>query len=992
MSYRRIAIAAAFLLSALATTGVGLGAEPPTSATVRQDDLRPIELPDILAWKSIRGRVLSADGSWLAYILQPNEGDSEVVVRSLAGSAEHRFAVGEQPAFGSGSQLAFSDDGKWFAYEVRPGHEVVAEASKSEKKPRNSAGLVDLSSGEMTEFEGIQSFQFGGNEAVWLALHRVAPESRDSDTEKWKGTDLLLRQVSDAVTLTLGNVSEFAFNDDGSWLATAIDTRERAGNGVQLRQIASGRVIPIDSGVAAYKQLSWTEEGDALALLKGVASELHEDDLFSVLGFTDLDATSPTRIAYEPTSDDGFPQTMTINPNHAPAWNEARDALVFRIHEVEPTDDASDGAEVSEPSGPDDAVTDAAAPGPGASADDENLDTADLVIWHWRDRRLQSRQQVQQERDRNFGYLSTYRIDEARFIQLADTEVRDVDPAPGERFAIGLDNDIYERTGNLDGQRYVDVWVVDMLTGERRLALEKKRWIYDASPDGSRLLYFDQGNFWTLDLATGASLNLTADLPTTFWNTEDDHNIVEPPISQFGLGWSADGAHLVLYDNWDLWKIAADASEAVNLTQTGREQQIRYRRVFRFDPDADGIDLSQPLYVSAYGEWTKKGGIARIDPGHPGVEMLLWDDAGFNTVMKAEEADVYVYTREQQDQAPDAWVAAADLAGGQRVTDSNSQQAGHAWSAGVRLVDYTSTKGAKLQAALYLPTNYEPGRKYPTMVYIYEKLSQRANFYWMPTANGFNKSVYTSRGYAVLMPDIVYEVDDPGMSAVWSVLPALDAAIETGVVDPEAVGLHGHSWGGYQTSHLVTQTDRFTAAVAGAPLTNMISMYALVYKNSGGGNGAIFESSQGRFTGGPWDVPAAYVRNSPVYHAAAVTTPLVILHNDQDGAVDFTQGVEYYNTLRRLNKNVVMLQYVGENHGLRKPANRKDYTVRMHEFFDHYLRDLGMPAWLEEGVPYLDMEDHLEDRARAIADEIQKALEALRSTEETEEAGAGSGH
>jgi dipeptidyl aminopeptidase/acylaminoacyl peptidase len=148
-------------------------------------------------------------------------------------------------------------------------------------------------------------------------------------------------------------------------------------------------------------------------------------------------------------------------------------------------------------------------------------------------------------------------------------------------------------------------------------------------------------------------------------------------------------------------------------------------------------------------------------------------------------------------------------------------------------------------------------------------------------------------------------------------------------VDPKRVGLHGHSWGGYQTAFTITQSDVFAAAIAGAPLTNMISMYSIIYKNSGGTNGSIFESSQGRFTTGPWDNWAAYTRNSPVAHAKNVKTPLVILHNDLDGAVDFTQGVEYYNTLRRLDKPVVMLEYPGENHGLARPANQQDYTVRM---------------------------------------------------------------
>jgi dipeptidyl aminopeptidase/acylaminoacyl peptidase len=218
------------------------------------------------------------------------------------------------------------------------------------------------------------------------------------------------------------------------------------------------------------------------------------------------------------------------------------------------------------------------------------------------------------------------------------------------------------------------------------------------------------------------------------------------------------------------------------------------------------------------------------------------------------------------------------------------------------------------------------------------------------------------------MPDITYFVNDPGMSAVWALVPAVQAAIATGVVDPKRVALHGHSWGGYQTAFTITQTNIFAAAIAGAPLTDMISMYAVIYKNSGGTNGAIFESSQGRFTSGPWDNWDAYSKNSPVYYAKNVKTPLIILHNDQDGAVDFTQGIEYFNTLRRLGKPVVLLEYPGENHGLARPANQQDYTVRMKEFFDHYLKGAAAPEWLQYGVPRLKMQEHIDQRLKERAD------------------------
>ncbi len=277
--------------------------------------------------------------------------------------------------------------------------------------------------------------------------------------------------------------------------------------------------------------------------------------------------------------------------------------------------------------------------------------------------------------------------------------------------------------------------------------------------------------------------------------------------------------------------------------------------------------------------------------------MLLWDDAAFG-LQKARKADVYVYTKSTHKDPSDYYVTDASLKPGRKLTSADEQVKAFTWSSGQMLVEYTFTlnkaKGPqRLQGSLSLPANYEKGKQYPMVVYIYEKLTQGHNSFATPTANGFNKSVYTSNGYAVLQPDITYALNDPGVSAVACITAAVKAAIATGVVDPKRIGLQGHSWGGYQTAFTVTQTNIFAAAVAGAPLTNMVSMYSLIYKNSGGTNQAIFESSQGRFLGSYSDNWEAYVRNSPVNFAKNVRTPLIILHNDKDGAVDFTQGVEY---------------------------------------------------------------------------------------------------
>jgi len=761
--------------------------------------------------------------------------------------------------------------------------------------------------------------------------------------------------------MSVGNVAEFSFTKDGKLLAITIDAADRIGNGVQLRNMSNGTVSVLDSDNANYERLTWTEKGDGLTVLKGKEDRAFTDKMYAIVGFTGFGAGQPKKVMFDPAKEASFPKGFWISGNRAANWNEQMDAFVFGIHEPRKrTTPAGRGQGAAE------AVEGADAPAqPATPTADEADEKVDLVLWHWKDSRLQSQQEVQENNDRTFSYLSMYHVGPQKFVRLADDDVRSVSLAPKHKFGVGFDEREYELMGNMDGRRFRDVYVVNPTTGERKLAIKRARFYNGTSPDGESLLYYDDGNFFVYSMKTGQSKNITMGAPVSFIDTEDDHNVVKPPTQP--MGWTKDSKSVLISDNWDIWQIPVDGGTPVNLTVNGKKDQIRYQRRLALEPleeRADGIDLSKPQYFSVYGEWTKKGGIGRLDPGKPGIANVLWGDAAFSRLMKAEKADVLLYTKETALEPADYYATDAKFGTPKRLTDMRPQVAEYTWTPGVQLVNYTCDKGDKLQAALYLPANYEKGKSYPTMVNFYEKMSQGANTFAAPSANGFNRSVYTSQGYAVLIPDIVYKVNDPGMSAVWCMVPAVKAAVATGIVDAKKVGITGHSWGGYQTSFLVTQTDIFAAAVAGAPLTNMVSMYSLVYKNSGGGNMAIFESSQGRFKGGYWDNWDAYYRNSPVFFAKNVKTPLMILHNDKDGAVDFTQGVEYYNTLRRLGKPVIMLEYVGENHGLARRPNQRDYTVRMKEYFDHYLKGAPAPDWMTKGVPRLKMEEHLKERKK----------------------------
>jgi dipeptidyl aminopeptidase/acylaminoacyl peptidase len=926
---------------------------------------RPIQLADILAWKRIQSASISTDGNWFAYRISPAEGNSEVVLRNLKDGKEQRFAIGEIPRADAPAggppglaaaprDLAISDDGKWAAFLAYP-TEKEGKALKKAKKPVQShVVVVELATGKKTEFEKVRRFAFSGERGTFLALHRYAPTPAGPPAappaagapadDKPTGSDLILYEMASGNELNVGNVAEFSFDKKGNYLAWIIDAQDKIGNGVEVRDMATGMVMPLDNAKASYKGLTWTENGDGLATVRGVTDKAWEDKLYSVVAFK-KSATGMEKIVFDPAKDPSFPKGMSVSPNHNAMWLADLSEVTFGVHELRPKKKGADKEEAD------------AKPKP-----DDTPDLPDMVIWHYKDSRLQPMQQVQENADKNFSFLCAYRPAEKKFLRLADDDVRVVTLNAESKYALGTDVRNYELDANLSGQRFEDVYSIDLKTGARKLAVKKARYVMGASPDGSYILYYNEGVFYTYEAATGQVYNITKQIPATFWDMEDDHNVVKPPHRP--IGWAKDSSAVLLTDGWDIWKAPVQGGAGVNLTVNGKKDKIRYRSRYRLDADEKGIDLSQPMYVNAYGEWTKKDGIAVIPPGGT-AQMLAYDDASYGVLMKAKHANVYLYTRETVSEYPDYHIA-VNGGPGPKITDANPQQKDFLWTKGSRLIEYTSDKGDKLQGTLYLPANYEPGKSYPTITYIYEKLSQSTNMYPHPTYNGFNIAAYTSNGYAVLTPDIVYKVNDPGMSAVWCVVPAVKAAIATGIVDAKRVGIHGHSWGGYQTAFLVTQTHIFSAAIAGAPLTDMIAMYNAVYWNTGSANQPIFESSQGRFLGDPQDNLEAYIRNSPVYHAKNVTTPLIILHNDKDGAVDWTQGIEYFNTLRRMGKPVVMLQYKGENHGLRKPENMKDYTVRMKEFFDYRLTDKEPPKWLIEGVPLLKMKDDIEQRTREI--------------------------
>jgi dipeptidyl aminopeptidase/acylaminoacyl peptidase len=436
---------------------------------------------------------------------------------------------------------------------------------------------------------------------------------------------------------------------------------------------------------------------------------------------------------------------------------------------------------------------------------------------------------------------------------------------------------------------------------------------------------------------------------TSFADTESDSTSPEKPM--FGIaGWTANDAAVVLYDKFDLWKVSPDGSTATRLTN-GAPEQVRHRYV-RLDPEEDTLNLDRG-YLSLFGVRTKKSGYGQFGGGQP--VRLVFMDKSVGGLAKAQNADVYSYTVQDSDDSPDMFIGGPGLTSATQVTTTNPFLSKYAWGR-TELVEYpVQPKGQPkmtLQGSLYYPANYEPGKKYPMVVYLYEKLSDGLHQFTNPSERSYyNGTALTQQGYFFFQPDIVFQPREPGVSVVECVTAAVKKVIDMGVVDAGKIGVMGHSWGGFDAMYLATHSTIFAAAVSGAGISNLISNYGNHHWSSGIAETDHIETGQQRMVVPLYEDLQAYIRNSAVFGISTMTTPLLLMTGDNDGTVYWHQSVELYNIARRAKKNVVMLVYNNEDHGLRVKKNQIDYHRRIGAWFAHYLKGEPAPAWITSGVP-----------------------------------------
>jgi dipeptidyl aminopeptidase/acylaminoacyl peptidase len=591
-----------------------------------------------------------------------------------------------------------------------------------------------------------------------------------------------------------------------------------------------------------------------------------------------------------------------------------------------------------------------------------------LDIWNWQDLKLQPQQKVEAEREKKRTYLAVYHINLNRFIQLADPQVRDISTLQkgNSDLALGYNELPYLRESSWTGTRNRDYYIVDVKSGIKREIADCKTYVR-ISPQGKYVVWYEpaDSSYYarSTDINQMEAVSLTKILPVNFYEERNDTPMDPRP---YGVaGWSEDDRFIYIYDRYDIWKFdPAGERVPVNITKAfGRRNQTRLRYV-KLDPELEYIPSDESMLLSAFDERTMSGGFFRTRFGVVAdPELQVMEKNYFAGVRKAKNAEKLIWTKESEREFPDLWCSDLNFMKRERISDANPQQENFIWPK-VQMVEWTSFSGEKLKGLLYVPENLDPGKKYPMMVYFYERNAE--NIYRhqhpAPSRSTINKPLYTSNGYVVFVPDITYKEGYPGQSAYNAIVSGTQHVINTfPFIDEKRMALQGQSWGGYQIAYLITQTDLYAAAMAGAPVSNMTSAYGGIRWQTGLSRMFQYEQTQSRIGGTLWDKPLHYIENSPVFYAPKVNTPLLMMHNDNDGAVPWYQGIEYFVALRRLNKPVWMLSYNDEPHNLNASswANRVDLSKRMFQFFNHYLKGEAMPEWMEKGVPAIEKGENL---------------------------------
>lgn len=920
-------------------------------------------------WKSITSVNISSDGVWAGYRINPQVGDAVLQLKNL--NTNKSITVDRV------SRYSFSANGQFVAAEVKPAYleerALKLKKTAATKMPKDSLFIINLNTGDIKKIARVKNYQLPGESDEWIAwLHekplkkkkkakKKAPKVEEETSKKKKrkkkgkkkkeevkeepkeekepeeprakskGTELVLFNMRSGETKSFKGVMEYRLSEKGNRLFYEFDKVDSLNPaGVYAYGTLNGEAATLSERMTDYKKMSVHEDGEQVAFFASANEKDDEYKYFSVMYWQSGNA-SASNVA--DTTSAGIPENWMVSDKSNIRFSESGKRLYFGT-----------------------------APRPfkyDYEADTTLLktDRPDVDVWSYNDPYIQPMQKLQAGREKNRTFDVVLDIETGRLVQLAgpDLESVTIDVRNDRDFVLAMNDQPYRTQFTWDTQLPRDFYRISTTTGEAELVMKGSKGFPSLSPGGNYLTWhnIEDGHWYMKDINSGNTRNLTEGMSVKFSN--ELHDSPSLAGSYGGPGWSDNDGAFFLYDRYDIWRFDPKSGSSTNVTNGyGRKNKItmRYQRL---DREQITIPTNERVTLSAFNEWTKASGYMTANMGSSAnPQQVVMEDMSIYGLIKAKNADRVLVRKSTYEDYGEVYAAnSVNMSGLKKLSNVGAQEDPYNWGT-AELVEFDNTyDGETMQAILYKPENFDPNKKYPMIVYFYERRSNSLHSHPSPapSASTVNIPYYVSNDYLVLVPDIKYEVGYPGRSAMNHVVPATKAVMAMGFVDEDNMAIQGQSWGGYQVAYMVTRTNMYKAAGAGAPVVNMTSAYGGVRWGSGMSRMFQYEKTQTRLGATLWDRPDLYIENSPLFKVPEIETPLFIMHNDADGAVPWYQGIEFYMSLRRLQKPAWMVSYNNEAHNLRKRKNRKDLSIRMTQFFDHYLKGAPMPEWMAYGLP-----------------------------------------
>lgn len=891
---------------------------------------KPLDHSVYDSWESLSGTSLSNDGRMMATMIAPQEGDTTLYLRDLTNNRSLKLE--------RITRFTLSPDGVYtvglLKAPFRERRQARIDKKKADEMPDDSLMIIHNYTFEVEKIANVRSFKTAEKVVTHIAYTTTLPEDTTKEgAKKEKNKELvILRNLFSQEEDTIRNAKEHLFSKYGNAFAVVIQPEKKDSTdapGVLFVDLDKKTNKRISSEKREYKSLSFDEVGAQLVYLSTGDTSKVEQKVFDLYYFEN-GADSAHIIADRNAV--GLPEGWIFNEHASPSFSkDGSRILVGTAPRQEPKDTTL-----------------------------VDFEMADLDIWHWQDPLIQPQQLAELSQAKRHTYSGIIDPDQpGHYLPVATEEMPHAaiaDEGNG-RYALLWSDLPYQLESQWNISSRYDVWVMDL----------QEQQLYDVgspvagrpmlSPAGHYSLWWDgtQQQWFAHDNREQITRNLTGTIPVNFWNEKNDLPIEPGP---YGLAtWGADDDYLLLYDAFDIWKVdPSGRTNAVNITRgVGRSDSITFRYV-NTDREKRFIGKEEQLLLSAFDNKSKENGWYTLaQKGKKPLQKKVMEKFTYSLPIKAKEKEIYLFQKSNFHTTPDLYVTANLWKTTDKLTNINPQMEQYNWGR-AELFSWTSFSGDSLQGILYKPDDFDPAKQYPMMIYFYEQHSDDL-YQWFtpaPSRSVINIPFFVSRGYLVFTPDIRYNVGQPGMDAYNAVVSGAEALARNEWVDAKRMAIQGQSWGGYQVAYLITKTNLFRAAGAGAPVSNMTSAYGGIRWGSGRSRQFQYEQTQSRIGVPMLDSLNLYIENSPLFFADRVETPLLMMHNDKDGAVPWYQGIEYFMMLRRLGKPVWMLQYNDEDHNLTQRRNSKDLSIRLQQFFDHYLKDDPAPAWMTRGVPAIE--------------------------------------